>query len=416
MGHRDREIGLRDVRALKVGETIWDTGLSGVAGFGARRQKGTAVSYILVYRTAAGRQRVYTIGRHGSPWTPQQARDRARELLVEVKRGGDPAADKRAQRDANTMAQLTDAYVQDAEDGRILTRNGSPKKAGTLSIDRHRIRAHVKPLLGRLQVAAVAREDVEAFMHDIAAGKGLEGPRAKGGRATATRTLGLLGAIFEYAIRKRMRTDNPCRGVRKFADRKRNRRLSDDEYVALADGLEKAKETVWPTAVAAVRFLALTGWRPGEVTQLKRSQVDLRRRTATIDSKTGPSMRPLSEAACEIVRELGGAGELVFPAIGGGTMRKLSETKEWKRIVKLGKLPRDVTAHVLRHSFASLAGDLGFSDPTVAALLGHTGRTMTGRYQHAADPVLLAAADKVAIRTLELMAAGVVVSLERATA
>ena len=112
MGHRDREIGLRDVRALKVGETIWDAGLSGVAGFGARRQKGTAVSYILVYRTAAGRQRVYTIGRHGSPWTPQQARDRARELLVEVKRGGDPAADKRAQRDANTMAQLV-AYIHD---------------------------------------------------------------------------------------------------------------------------------------------------------------------------------------------------------------------------------------------------------------------------------------------------------------
>ena len=201
-----------------------------------------------------------------------------------------------------------------------------------------------------------------------------------------------------------MRTDNPCRGIRKFADRKRNRRLSDDEYVALADGLEKAKETVWPTAVAAVRFLALTGWRPGEVTQLQRSQVDLRRRTATIDSKTGPSMRPLSEAACEIVRELGGVGELVFPAIGGGMMRKLSETREWKRIVKLGKLPRDVTAHVLRHSFASLAGDLGFSDPTVAALLGHTGRTMTGRYQHAADPV----ADETAVR----MAGGNVVSLE----
>jgi len=80
MGHRDREIGLRDVRALKVGETIWDTGLSGVAGFGASRQKGTAVSYILVYRTAAGRQRVYTMGRHGSPWIPQQARDKARDF------------------------------------------------------------------------------------------------------------------------------------------------------------------------------------------------------------------------------------------------------------------------------------------------------------------------------------------------
>ena len=77
--------------------------------------------------------------------------------------------------------------------------------------------------------------------------------------------------------------------------------------------------------------------------------------------------------------------------------------KGWQEIITLAKLPDDVTPHVLRHSFASLAGDLGYSDPTVAALIGHVGRTMTSRYQHAADPVLLAAADAVAARIVELM-------------
>ena len=80
--------------------------------------------------------------------------------------------------------------------------------------------------------------------------------------------------------------------------------------------------------------------------------------------------------------------------------------KLWARIAKLGDLPTDVTPHTLRHSFASLAGDLGFSETTIAALVGHTGRSITSRYMHSADMVLLAAADAVANRTAELMGDG----------
>ena len=56
-----------------------------------------------------------------------------------------------------------------------------------------------------------------------------------------------------------------------------------------------------------------------------------------------------------------------------------------------------------RHSFASLAGDPGYSEPTIAALVGHKGRSVTSRYVHSAEVVLLAAGDAVADRTLELM-------------
>jgi integrase len=77
--------------------------------------------------------------------------------------------------------------------------------------------------------------------------------------------------------------------------------------------------------------------------------------------------------------------------------------KFWNRIAKLGGLPPDVTPHVLRHSFASLAADLGFSEPVIAALVGHQGRSTTSRYVHSADAVLLAAADVVADRSAELM-------------
>ena len=77
--------------------------------------------------------------------------------------------------------------------------------------------------------------------------------------------------------------------------------------------------------------------------------------------------------------------------------------KLWARIAKMGELPADVTPHTLRHSFASLANDLGYSEPTIAALIGHRAHSITSRYIHSADPLLLAAADAVANRTAELM-------------
>jgi hypothetical protein len=76
----------------------------------------------------------------------------------------------------------------------------------------------------------------------------------------------------------------------------------------------------------------------------------------------------------------------------------------WLRIAKLGDLPADITPHTLRHSFASLAPDLGFSEPTIASLLGHKTHSVTSRYMNSADAVLLAAAEAVASATTKLMA------------
>ena len=64
------------------------------------------------------------------------------------------------------------------------------------------------------------------------------------------------------------------------------------------------------------------------------------------------------------------------------------------RIVKLGGLPQEITAHVLRRSFASVLADLDRTEISIAALIGHQTRSVTSRYVHSADAVLLAAADK----------------------
>src|SRR5271154_4686793 len=114
-----QRLGLRQVRALRPGGIIWDPSLS---GFGIRRQRSEAVAYVLFYRTKEGRQRWFTIGRHGAPWTPETAREEAKRLLGDVARSGDPAAEKKTSRKARTVAELCDLYLADAEAGRLVTR------------------------------------------------------------------------------------------------------------------------------------------------------------------------------------------------------------------------------------------------------------------------------------------------------
>jgi hypothetical protein len=208
-----RGVNLKSVRALAIGSTIWD---GVVSGFGCRKQKTDTAVFILKYRTKEGRQRLYTIGRFGSPWTPDSARARALELLNGIVRHRDPMAEKRALRGALTVSELCDRYLADAEAGTLLTKRGGVKKASTLVSDRARIAAHIKPLLGSRPVAAVTRDDVEAFLNDVIAGKTVTSEarsRRRGGRGTASRTVGLLGSIFSYAVKQRLRPDNPVRGV-----------------------------------------------------------------------------------------------------------------------------------------------------------------------------------------------------------
>ncbi len=407
-----KRIGLREIKALMPGDEIWD---QAVAGFGARRRSTDAVSYILMYRTAEGRQRRFTIGRHGSPWTPETARDEARRLLGSIVDGGDPAADKQAKRKAETVNELCDLYWSDAQAGRLITRRRTPKKASTLLSDKGRIDKHIRPLLGRMRVAAVTPADIEDFMHAVAAGKtaaraktgkkrGLSNVR--GGIGAASRTVGLLGAVFTYAVRHRMRSDNPVHGIMRPASGQRERRLTDSEYAQLGEALRASEEQrIWPAALAATRFLALTGWRSGEALGLRRAEVDLARRTVLLpDTKAGRSMRPLSHAACDVLRSVGGGApdSLLFPPIRGtGSMTGFR--KLWNRIISLGELPADITPHTLRHSFASIAADLGYSETAIATLLGHAQHSVTSKYTHVADAVVLTAADAVARKIAELM-------------
>ncbi|MEO8530927.1 MAG: tyrosine-type recombinase/integrase [Deltaproteobacteria bacterium] len=421
MAARQR-IGIKAVEGLELRSINWD---ATVTGFGARRQTGPGVAYVVTYRTAEGRPRMQTIGRHGAPWTPDTAREEARRILGDVAKGMDPAAAKREKREAPTVAELCAVYMKEAEAGRLLTRRGAAKKPATVDTDRSRIDCHIIPLIGTTKVAAVTSRDVEKLMHDIAAGKTHKREKldkahalshVRAGKGGASRVIGLLGAIFAFAVKRGWRDDNPVRGVTRYADQRRERRLSGDEYAALGEALRNleqvsrspdgkpASAALWPPAASAIRFLALTGWRRGEALALRWQDVDLATRTARLpDTKTGASVRPLSRRACDVLKAIPrGMTDLVFPP-SRGTVAMSGFPGFLTRVVKEADLPSDVTAHVLRHSFASMAADGGASEFTVAALLGHRAGSVTSRYVHAADAVLLAAADRVAESIAEAM-------------
>ena len=164
-----------------------------------------------------------------------------------------------------------------------------------------------------MSVPAVTRADVELFMHEVAGGqddcrdsktkrrRGLSS-RCAAAKGLPRRTVGLLGSIFTYAVRHQMRPDNPVRGVERFADGQRKRRLTEDEYARSGRRCARRRDdgSIWPPAVTLTRFLLVTGWRRGEAIGLRASELDLARRTATLgDHKTGRSVRPLSTAAAQ---------------------------------------------------------------------------------------------------------------------
>jgi integrase len=383
--------------------TVW---CSELKGFGFYVQPSGSKTYFVDYRVDGARRRM-TIGKHG-PITADEARKLAKDTLGPVAlQKADPLLERKTRRASLTVAQLCDQYMKAAEKGLILGRRKKrPKKASTIEIDRGRVARHIKPLLGNKLVIDLTRTDVTKFMRDVAAGKtarkdrsGKNGSRVevKGGMGTAGRTTGLLGGILTYAVDEGIIAANPAQGVTLPADNVRNRRVTADEYRDIGKALTGPEADVdTPQAITGAWLLALTGCRVGEIAALRWEEVDEAGGCFRLqDSKSGPSVRPVGREAFDVLRKaLHVSGNpYVLPALRkSGHYNGLEGA--WVRFMKRAGL-EGVTPHTMRHSFASVAGDLGFAESTISAMLGHAGGTITSKYVHRLDTVLVAAANKV---------------------
>lgn len=371
---------------------IWDSKLH---GFGVRIAKGGRKAYVCQYRAGDGRRapsRRMTIGAHGSPWTVEQARLKAKKILGRAANGEDPAKDKQEAKKQLTIAELCDQYIE---------HGCATKKASTIATDKGRIERHIKPLLGRKKIGAVIRSEVKKFLNDVANGKTAADIKTKkqgraivrGGKGAATRTVGLLGGIFSYAVDAGLIESNPVRGVKRFADKKGNRFLSQEELKRLGDAFQSAERQGFsPFAIAILKLLIFTGARKGEIESVRWSEVDFEGGFLRLeDSKTGQKVIMLNAGALQVLNGLSRSSEsdYVFPAFGADG-HYVGTPKIWRRVRELASL-EDVRLHDLRHSFASVAVSGGASLPIIGALLGHKDSATTQRYAHLSDDPLKAA-------------------------
>ena len=149
--------------------------------------------------------------------------------------------------------------------------------------------------------------------------------------------------------------------------------------------------------------MLLTGFRRMEALGLERHWFGRKAHCIRFpDTKSGALIRVLGEAAMDCLGALPDreGSPFIFPADWGdghfiGVVRVLG------RVCAKAKL-KDVTPHVLRHTFASVAGDLGFSEVTIAGLLGHSARGVTQGYAHL-DTALVVAADRVSAEIAQML-------------
>jgi integrase len=404
------KITKRAVDALAPKDTaetvLWDQELR---GFGVRARVGGAKSYILHYRAGTGRGaplRKLTIGKHGSPWTPDMARTEAKRLLGLVASGEDPVQHHAVERKALTLAELCDLY---------LAEGAAHKKSSTLKTDLGRIVHHIKPLLGRVRVDKITRADIERLLIAVKSGKTAaltpdEGARrpgrtAAGGSGVAAQCIALMCTLLGFAVARGLRSDNPARGVKKPSVRKMERFLSEDEIARLAVALKaETRLTGNPYPTAAIKLLLLTGGRRGEILRLQWAHVDFEQQCLRLpDSKTGAKIIYLNPPALEVLAGLPRMSNNPYVVPGKCEGKPLiGIDKVWFHVRTAAGL-QDVRLHDLRHSFASMGVSGGLSLPIIGALLGHKHAATTARYAHLSADPLRAANDMVGARIAAAM-------------
>lgn len=391
---------------------MWDRELR---GFGLRVKPSGKKSFVVSYY-APGLHRTrrrLTLGAYG-PLTADDARAAATAILADVAKGNDPASarteDRRAAKD-ETVERLFADYL---DYGRAHFKPKTVKGFESMA------RLHLLPALGKRPVAKVSTRDVARLHLALKASPGI-----------ANRVVQMVKAFFYWLERGGLFTGtNPARHVTLYPEHPCERFLTVAEaqrveqalHVAETVGLPPAPEhrpaptpqakapkrarnagmfkselqPANPIAVAALRFLVLTGWREQEAMQLQWSEVDLTTGNATLgDTKTGKSNRSITAPALEVLAAQARVEGWPYVFPGRDPQKPLESVHRLWTAVRSAAQLEDVRLHDLRHSVASFAVARGYSLYMVGKLLGHKTARSTERYAHLADDARKVMADDV---------------------
>jgi integrase len=236
------ELTVRSLKPAAAAYVVWDDRQHGLA---IRVQPTGSKSWYVVY-SLRNRVRWYHLG-NANAIGLADARKLAAEVMLDVIRGKDPAAERKAERGAGTFAELAERYLEQ----HAKKHNKSWQQPDRL------VRRYLLPKWGKLQAATIVRADVKAIMAKIAA------------PILANQVLAAGSSIFSWAVKQEFLAANPCRGVDRNETRSRERILADSEVPLLWTAFDDAGLVV----SCALKTLLLTGQRPGEVTHMRREHL-----------------------------------------------------------------------------------------------------------------------------------------------
>src|SRR5262245_29524898 len=331
------------LRSSKADEIIFDDALP---RFGVRLREGGSKKYVIDYRQA-GVQRRYTIGPTNT-LTIEEARQRARKILVAVDDGRDPGAEKQTKRAASGLifAAVVDDYLEACQ-GSL-----KPKTLVGYTGDLKRL---WKPL-HKLALSAVERPVIAAHLRIIA---------KESGNVSANRARGTLSSMFAWAIGEGFCEVNPVVGTNTFDSKPRERVLTNAELAA-----------IWKAAPdndygRIVKLLLLTGQRRDEIGGLRWSEIDETEKLITLTgerTKNGVEHRvPLSGEATAVLQGCIRHRDLVF---GIGQDGYAGWSKGKSQLDTACKV-KNWTLHDLRRTAATGMADLGVQPHVIEAVLNH---------------------------------------------
>lgn len=342
--------------------------------------------FMLQYRTNAGERRKPSLGLYGE-LTVEQARSLAQEWLAQVRRGGDPAAEKAEARQAPTVKELCTKFMEYYSK----KRNKLSTQAGYQAV----INRNIIPLLGRKKVQDVKRPEIAGLMEKLSYKQ-----------TEANKVFSVLRKMFNMAEVWGYRPDgtNPCRHVPMFPAGKSTHLISDEEMGNLFRQLDKIESEGLENYVIplGIRLQFEFAGRRSEIIALEWNWVDLQnRRVVWPDSKTGGMSKPMSEEAYRLLstapRQEGSRYVLPSPSHAGKHLTTGEYYGGWSRALKAAGATH-VGTHGIRHRSATDIANSGIPVKVGMALTAHKTVVMFMRYVHTEDKPVREAAELVANR------------------
>ena len=366
-------------KAIELRDTV-------VPGFLCKITPAGRKVFMLQYRTNAGERRKPSLGLYGE-LTVEQARSLAQEWLAQVRRGGDPAAEKAEARQAPTVKELCTKFMEDYSK----KRNKLSTQAGYQAV----INRNIIPLLGRKKVQDVKRPEIAGLMEKLSYKQ-----------TEANKVFSVLRKMFNMAEVWGYRPDgtNPCRHVPMFPAGKSTHLISDEEMGNLFRQLDKIESEGLENYVIplGIRLQFEFAGRRSEIIALEWNWVDLQnRRVVWPDSKTGGMSKPMSEEAYRLLstapRQEGSRYVLPSPSHAGKHLTTGEYYGGWSRALKAAGATH-VGTHGIRHRSATDIANSGIPVKVGMALTAHKTVVMFMRYVHTEDKPVREAAELVANR------------------